>query len=1091
MIRWLQTLRGPASPTVIPRFAGGHLVALVLAGLFSPPIATSQVREGSELPPPRGHGFVHTHWTTADGLPQGTVNDIFEASDGRIWLATWGGLVRFDGNVFDVLDIVTLPALGSNRIVSIEADTAGGLWVVTEANSLIRIEADTVAESIPIPSRSTMSPGQLRVDSAGVVSMITWWGVLEYAAGTWRSHGVEQGLSGIGRLLTVDSDGRRWIGTDSGIFTLGQDRYAAVDTSQWLQDFPVQAMWVDGHDRLWIGTEAGLALLDRDQGVVRSVRVVGSDPNIGSVTAIGPGRPDELWVGGTRGLAHLHIDPDGSVVQLVAEYPSMDGWPISKLTRDSQGNTWIGSRGGGLARLAPRRIWHVTRRDGLPVREVRHITGNGSGGVWLGGGCQGLASHTDAVTTTFTSDNSGLENDCVSSLFRDRDGIVWVGAPGYLTRIEESGKMRTWSVSTATQRGEAVAPIVQDSAGRIWFGYGIGGLGFVHSDMVHLVEPVTELAERGISSMTFTSEGDLWVGQAARVLHLSIAGDQVGHVETFDGDDGVPPGSIRFLYQDRSGDVWIGSYGGGLARCEQACDRFQRITTREGLPDNSISGLIEDERERFWILGNRGVSVVHRAVMDSVIHGNRARVDAVVFDYDDGLPEGNGGHPAAWIGDDGIGWFGTIDGLVAIDTRAFPRDTLRPAPRVDVIRFGGAAWTGSEPIVIGGGPTEVEFRYSVSSTINPSGTLFRYRLRGQDDNWVYAERAGPVRYPRVPPGRYSFAVEARSEDGLWSSQPAIVAFQILPLWWQTRWFQWGAGLLAVGLIGAGLVRRVRRAELRAHQLSRAIQARDLAEQRSRRWQRDLEHVARVATAGELTTSLAHELNQPLMAIVSNAAAGNALLSNPDMGKEDVREALEEIATEGKRASEVIKSLREFLRRGSFETEPLYPNQLVRDVLVILNSELRETKIDPRLDLAGDLPMIVGNRVQLQQVLVNLVLNAIDAMRRRDGEHRLVVSTRTGADEVEITVRDTGPGLESGDESRIFDPFVTTKTNGMGVGLAISRTLVGAHGGKIRAGNHPDGGAEFVVTLPVTEVGQESAELEEDLSLQSNPTGSRS
>ena len=327
----------------------------------------------------------------------------------------------------------------------------------------------------------------------------------------------------------------------------------------------------------------------------------------------------------------------------------------------------------------------------------------------------------------------------------------------------------------------------------------------------------------------------------------------------------------------------------------------------------------------------------------------------------------------------------------------------------------------------------------------------------------------------MPPGQYLFALEARNEDGLWSSEPALVEFQILPLWWQTKWFQWGAGLLAAVLVGSGLVRRVRTAESRTRQLTRAIQERDMAEERSRRWQRDLEHVARVATAGELTTSLAHELNQPLMAIVSNAAAGNALLSNPDMGKEDVREALDDIATEGKRASEVIKNLREFLRRGSVESEPVNVNQLARDVLVLLTSELRETNVDVRLDLAGDLPTIMGNRVQLQQVLVNLVLNAIDAMRNREGEHRLAFRTRAVGDGVEVTIRDTGPGLESGQEARIFEPFVTTKSSGMGVGLAISRTLVGAHGGKIRAGNHPDGGAEFVFTLPVTKVGTDSSE----------------
>jgi C4-dicarboxylate-specific signal transduction histidine kinase len=203
-----------------------------------------------------------------------------------------------------------------------------------------------------------------------------------------------------------------------------------------------------------------------------------------------------------------------------------------------------------------------------------------------------------------------------------------------------------------------------------------------------------------------------------------------------------------------------------------------------------------------------------------------------------------------------------------------------------------------------------------------------------------------------------------------------------------------------------------------------------------------------------------------------------LLSNPDMGKEDVREALDEIAAEGKRASEVIKSLREFLRRGSMESELLNVNQLARDVLVLLTSELRETNVDVRLDLAGDLPTIKGNRVQLQQVLVNLVLNAIDAMRNRDGENRLSLQTRAVDDGVEVSIRDTGPGLESGQEARIFEPFVTTKSTGMGVGLAISRTLVGAHGGNIRGANHPDGGAEFVFTLPVTEVETESAEPEE-------------
>jgi signal transduction histidine kinase len=387
-----------------------------------------------------------------------------------------------------------------------------------------------------------------------------------------------------------------------------------------------------------------------------------------------------------------------------------------------------------------------------------------------------------------------------------------------------------------------------------------------------------------------------------------------------------------------------------------------------------------------------------------------------------------------------------------------------------LIQFSDEDWTGTGPIVVAGGAREVSFRYSSSSTATRGGTLYRYRLRGQDEHWIYSDVSGVARYPRVPPGRHAFALEARNEDGLWSSVPAVVEFQILPLWWDTIWFRWGAGLLAAVLIGAGLLRRIRKAESRNRQLMQAIQERDLAEERIHRQQRELEHVARVATAGELATSLAHELNQPLMAIVSNAAAGDLLLSNPDMGKESVREALEDIAADGKRASEVIKGLREFLKRGSVEFEQLYINQVVRDVLVLLGSEIRESGVDVRLDLDGDLPMVEGNRVQLQQVLVNLVMNALEAMcgQDQDTECRLGVRTRSVEDGVSISVHDTGPGLPPGRENQVFETFVTTKEDGMGVGLAISRTMVNSHGGNIRAGNHVDGGAEFVITLPSAE-----------------------
>jgi len=633
--------------------------------------------------------------------------------------------------------------------------------------------------------------------------------------------------------------------------------------------------------------------------------------------------------------------------------------------------------------------------------------------------------------------------------------------------------VRSWSADQGLDPQSRVTALAAGTEGSIWFGYDLGELGVVSDSGVVVYQPGFGLPAEPINSLAFDSGGALWVGQSGTVANVPLQGREIGEPRVLGPEDGVPPGAIRFIHRDRRQQIWVGSYGGGIARCTADGTAFDRLTTDDGLPENSVSALLEDDRDRFWLLGNRGVAVVGRAVLDSVLTGERVRIDAVTFGAEDGVPEGNGGSPSGWLGSDGVAWFATIDGLVAIDTNGFPWDTVVPVPEIEGIRFKGEPWTGATPIVVGGGASEVGIRFASSSATTPGGALYRYRLEGQDDDWVYSGRPGIARYPRVPAGTYRFELEARNEDGVWSSQPAAIEFRILPVWWETDWFRWGGGLLLAAMIGLGLVRRVRNAERRTRELELAIRERQRAEEKVRFQQRELEHVSRIATAGELATSLAHELNQPLMAIVSNAAASDRLLSNPDIGRDVVREALNEIIAEGKRASDVIKELREFLRRGSVDTERLRVNQLVRDVLLLLGSEIREAGVDVGLDLAGELPSVEGNRVQLQQILVNLIMNALDAMRGQVEERRLIVRTRFAGPGVEVTIRDTGPGLPSEGADGLFEAFVTTKSNGMGVGLAICRTLAQAHGGSVAAVNHPDGGAEFRLGLPAA--GEEASE----------------
>ena len=247
-----------------------------------------------------------------------------------------------------------------------------------------------------------------------------------------------------------------------------------------------------------------------------------------------------------------------------------------------------------------------------------------------------------------------------------------------------------------------------------------------------------------------------------------------------------------------------------------------------------------------------------------------------------------------------------------------------------------------------------------------------------------------------------------------------------------------------------------------------ITGRRQAELEAQQQRRELAHLTRVATLGELSGALAHELNQPLTAILSNAQAGNRLLARNPVDLEEVREILQDIAKEDRRAGEVIQRLRAMLKKEEAKILPLDLNELVRDMLALAHSDLvtRNIALDTRLE--PRLPLLYGDHVQIQQVLLNLILNACEAMStKRVGERRLtVVTARDGDEGLRLSVIDHGTGIPADEMDRIFEPFFTTKEHGLGLGLPICRSIVTAHGGQLWASNNEDGGATFHLTLPL-------------------------
>ena len=240
-----------------------------------------------------------------------------------------------------------------------------------------------------------------------------------------------------------------------------------------------------------------------------------------------------------------------------------------------------------------------------------------------------------------------------------------------------------------------------------------------------------------------------------------------------------------------------------------------------------------------------------------------------------------------------------------------------------------------------------------------------------------------------------------------------------------------------------------------------------AEARLRQVTADFSHAARISTLGERTTSIAHEIKQPLSAILTNAQTSLRWLDRAEPNLDKVVQLTTRIVESAQRASDIIGRIQDMAGKRPLERSLIDLKAMIRDCLVFLRHECEDKGVRVQLELAADLPAVQGDRVQLQQVVVNLVVNAIQAMEAAGGTRRMItVSTASGAaGNLHLRVADNGPGIAEADMSRLFEGFFSTKEAGMGIGLAICRSIIAAHGGTIGAANAPDGGAVFDVVLP--------------------------
>jgi signal transduction histidine kinase/streptogramin lyase len=555
-------------------------------------------------------------------------------------------------------------------------------------------------------------------------------------------------------------------------------------------------------------------------------------------------------------------------------------------------------------------------------------------------------------------------------------------------------------------------------------------------------------------------EENLWLGTAQSGLHRfnPRTGEFTIYAHNPDDLRSLSDDRVNSIHFDDSGVMWIGTQN-GLDRFDSKTGSFKTYYEQDGLAGNVVSCILEDSPGNLWMGTNSGLSSFNPR--DQTFRN---------FSAADGLPGSDlTGWGTCYKSASGEMFFGGFSGATAFypskmgDTSFIPTTVLtdfrisgRPVPIGPQSPLRRSI-TYTNRITLSHAQNIFSIEFSALSYFNAETNRYRYRLDGLDRQWNEVGSDQRIAsYTTLPTGTYVFHVQGALSRGRWSEPGASLEIEVLPTWWNSWWFRMFYGTLLLLAAFAFYMHRVRQRE-------RA----DEEDRRLRQAQADLVRASRISTMGELTASLAHEIKQPIAAAKTDVQTCLRWLARdvPDLG--EAREAASRAIKDVVWASEIINRISRLFKKGTLQREPIEVNDVIRELVALLNTEMIEHMIAIQTKLAENLPQVIADQVELQQVLMNLTLNGMESMKEMGKAGTLRIVTQHAEEGfVMISVIDTGKGINPEEAEHIFDAFFTTKEEGTGMGLAISRSIIESHGGRLWFTPNTGPGATFHFTLPI-------------------------
>ncbi len=988
--------------------------------------------------------YIIDGWTTDNGLSNNSILDIEKTKDGYLWIATYGGLVRFDGTNFR--EFPELMQISGVR--SLLEDSKGNLWVGSDDGALIKYRNGDFSFLEMDPALTNASITSIAEDDEGRVWVGTRSGLAFVNGEKLKKLNHPQLSNAFVYCVEVDDSNNVWIGTSGlGLMKFANGSVESFTVEHGLVNNSVRSIYYSRNNGLIIGTEGGLTLFEENRASKSFTTSHGLPHNY--INEILEDSRGTVWLGTDDGLVRFINDRFEALNQATGLADNT----VQALHEDQVGLLWVGTYRGGLNRLKDGKFINYGIQEGLGD-ELVHVTRSDGSRIWIGS-ADGL-SYLDQDKITSIRLGRGPSVNTVKDIWRDTYENLWIGTSGGLVNYT-GGTVRARITTKQGLSNDRVRRISEDQNGNLWIGTAKGLNRYsIRTGDIQVFGMENGLGNEFILSVLVDSQNRVWVGTNGGGLFLL----DDGQFRAIGGSDGLESNIIFGIDEDEEGRLWISS-NSGISRFDG--QNFSTLTREHGLPSNTIFQTIL-LNGYVWLFSDKGVVRVEREKVDKVLDGSRMSLEGIrLLNKSEGMRADQvTGVSVSDVHSNGRILISTLKGLAILNPSELNIGDVPTEVKITSVIKDGQELENYNDIHFEAGSRYYEFHYTGLNFYSPEKIKFRYRLKNFDDDWVDVGNRRVAYFNDIPPGTYTFEVLASNSDGVWNKNPVELEFCQEAYFYETRWFYVVLFFTLVTAIFSIYQARLRLLKHRNKKLKELVTLKTADVEKQNEELTQLNHIK-----DRLFSIISHDIRGPLDSLYS-------LLDFMNRGKLSEQEFLSLSSKLTLQLSDVKDLLNELLNwsRSQLDGLTVNPERINLRNIVDENFKLFESQaLHKKLLLKNDLSesqYVVADLNMTRVIVRNLVSNAIK-FSKDGGEIEVSSSQEDGA--IAYSIKDNGVGISEENKTRLFDKegYTTAGTKnemGTGIGLMLVKEFTEKNGGSISVESEVGVGSTFTFTLPI-------------------------